>query len=199
MDQNHVKHSIDQGVLRVVIDRPAAKNALTKRMYGTIRDLYRQAYVDDSVRAVVIEGSHGAFAVGGDLREMLASLDADDGGVGLFGYDECLPFEAIRSLPKPTIAAVDGLCFGGGLTLALVSDIVVATESSRFAMPESRVGVVDGHLPRLLRDRVPPAWLRYWLYTGVAFPARDAFAAGLLTKVVGDGELESTVQQVLAE
>lgn len=198
MDEKHIRHSTDDGVLRIVIDRPGAKNALSKRMYGEIHDLYRRAYVDDSIRAVVIEGTQGAFAVGGDLREMLDSLDRD-GGIDLFGYDECLPFEAIRSLPKPTIAAVDGLCFGGGLTMALVSDIVVATESSQFAMPESRVGVVDGHMPRLLRDRVPPAWLRYWLYTGVTFPAGDAFAAGLVTKVVAPDELENAVQGVLAE
>jgi enoyl-CoA hydratase/carnithine racemase len=198
MGDEHIKHSTDGGVLRIVIDRPSARNALSKRMYAAIRDLYREAYVDDSVRAVVIQGGHGAFAVGGDLHEMLASLDRD-GGLDLFGYDECLPFEAIRSLPKPTIAAVDGLCFGGGLTMALVSDIIVATESTKFAMPESRVGIVDGHMPRLLRDRVPPALLRYWLYTGVTFSARDALAAGLVTKVVPAGELEDAVQGVLAE
>jgi enoyl-CoA hydratase/carnithine racemase len=198
MDENHIKHSTDDGVLRIVIDRPDARNALSKRMYGAIRDLCRKAYVDDSIQAVVVQGTQGAFAVGGDLREMLESLDRD-GGTDLFGYDECLPFEAVRSLPKPTIAAVDGLCFGGGLTLALLCDIVVATETSRFAMPEARVGVVDGHLPRLLRDRVPPAWLRYWLYTGTTFPAGDALAAGLVTKVVPAGELEDAVQGVLAE
>jgi enoyl-CoA hydratase/carnithine racemase len=198
MADSQVKHTVDAGVLRIVIDRPEARNALSKRMYGTIRDLYRRAYVEDSITAVVIEGSHGAFAVGGDLHEMLASLDRD-GGVDLFGYDECLPFEAVRSLPKPTIAAVDGLCFGGGLTLALVSDIIIATQGSTFAMPEARVGIVDGHLPRLLRDRVPPAWLRYWLYSGVTFSVDDAFAAGLVTKVVPADELQATVTAVLSE
>src|SRR5690606_20392858 len=124
-----IKHSVDSGVMRITIDRPEARNALTKRMYAQIRDLYRQAYLDDTVRAVVLQGAPGVFAVGGDLKEMLSSLE-DEKSIALFGYDEAVPFEAIRSLPKPTIAAVDGLAYGGGLTLALVSDIVIATDRS---------------------------------------------------------------------
>jgi Enoyl-CoA hydratase/carnithine racemase len=193
-----IKHSVDSGVMRITIDRPEARNALTKRMYAQIRDLYRQAYLDDTVRAVVLQGAPGVFAVGGDLKEMLSSLE-DEKSIALFGYDEAVPFEAIRSLPKPTIAAVDGLAYGGGLTLALVSDIVIATDRSRFAMPESRVGIVDGHMPRLLRDRVPSAWLRYWLYSGTSFSASEAYAAGLVTKVVAPEALEDTVQEVLTE
>jgi len=193
-----VSSTITDGIMRVVINRPEAKNALSKRMYAQIRDAYRRAYRDADVRAVVLEGTQGSFAVGGDLKEMLAALE-DEGGIDVFGYDESVPFEAIRSLPKPTIAAVDGLCLGGGLTLALVSDIVIATEGSKFAMPESRVGVVDGHMPRLLRDRVPPAWLRYWLYSGTTFSAEDAFRAGLVTKLVPAGGLEDAVQEVLTE
>jgi enoyl-CoA hydratase/carnithine racemase len=193
----HITSSVDAGVLRIVFDRPEARNALTKKHYAELRDLYRSAYLDDSITAVVLEGTNGNFAVGGDLKEMLESLNSRS--LSVFGYDEAVPFEAIRSLPKPTIAAVDGLCLGGGLTIALVCDIVIATERSKFAMPESRVGVVDGHMPRLLRDRVPPALLRYWLYSGVTFGAADAFTGGLLTKVVPDDGLESAVQGVLGE
>lgn len=192
-----IASSVDAGVLRITFNRPEARNALTKELYAELRDLYRSAYLDDSIAAVVLQGTQGNFAAGGDLKEMLESLNARS--LSVFGYDEVVPFEAIRSLPKPTIAAVDGLCLGGGLTIALVSDIVIATERSKFAMPEARVGVVDGHMPRLLRDRVPPALLRYWLYSGVTFSATDAFAGGLLTKVVPDDGLEDAVQDVLGD
>ena len=194
---SELNSSVDAGVLRIVFDRPDARNALTKKLYAELRDLYRSAYLDDSITAVVLQGTQGNFAVGGDLKEMLDSLNARS--LDVFGYDEAVPFEAIRSLPKPTIAAVDGLCLGGGLTIALVSDIVIATERSKFAMPESRVGVVDGHMPRLLCDRVPAALLRYWLYSGVMFGADEAYHAGILTKVVPDDGLEAGVQQVLGE
>lgn len=193
----HFQSSVVHGVQRIVFHRPEARNALTKKLYAELRDLYRDAYLNDEVTAVVLEGTEGNFAVGGDLKEMLGSLNARDRA--LFGYDEAVPFEAIRSLPKPTIAAVDGLCLGGGLTIALVCDIVIATERSKFAMPEARVGIVDGHMPRLLRDRVPPAMLRYWLYSGTTFSAAEAFQGGMLTKVVPDDGLEDAVQGVLAE
>ncbi|NYE18810.1 enoyl-CoA hydratase/isomerase family protein [Microbacterium immunditiarum] len=196
MSEN-ITTTLDDGVLRIVFDRPDARNALTKKLYAELRDVYRSAYLDDSVAVVVLEGTQGNFAVGGDLKEMLGSLN--DRSLDIFGYDEAVPFEAIRSLPKPTIAAIDGLCLGGGLTIALCCDIAIATERSKFGMPEARVGVVDGHMPRLLRDRVPPAILRYWLYSGVTFSAADAFTGGLLTKVVPDGGLETAVGEVLGE
>lgn len=195
---NHITSTVEDGILRVRIDRPEAKNALTKAMYAQLRDCYRRAYRDDTISAVVLEGNGTSFATGGDLKEMLSSL-ADETDLGIFGYDEAVPFEAIRSLPKPTIAKVDGLCLGGGLTLALVSDIVICSDATRFAMPESKVGIVDGHMPRLLRDRVPPALLRYWLFAGVMFSAAEAFHAGLVTRVVPAAELEDTVQAVLSD
>jgi enoyl-CoA hydratase/carnithine racemase len=146
----------------------------------------------------VLQGSHGAFAVGGDLKEILSMLEGDDRSA-IFEYDEVLPFEAVRSMRKPTIACIDGLCLGGGLTLALVCDISFASDRSRFAIPEAKVGIVDGHMPRLLREEVPPARLRYWMFTGALFPASEAFTAGLLTRVVPVDQLEATVAKCLAD
>ncbi len=186
------------GVGWLTIRRPEAKNALTKAMYAAIRDNCRQAWLDDEIYAVVVSGSDGAFAVGGDLKEMLASLEAEDQRQ-VVNYEDYLPFEALRSLPKPTIAVVDGLCMGGGLTLMLMCDIAIATPTSRFAVPEAIVGIVDGHMPRLLRDRVPPAMLRYWLYTGARFSADEAFSGGLLTKVVEPEALEEATAKILRE
>lgn len=196
MSNDNVATAVDSGILTVTIRRPEARNALTKAMYAAIRDATRDAYVDDTVDLVVIRGSEGAFAVGGDLKEMLSDLET--GGRGLFSYDECLPFEAVRALPKPTVAVIDGLCIGGGLTLASVCDVVIATNRSKFAMPEARVGVVDAQMPRLFRSQVPPALLRYWLYSGASFGTDEAFAAGLLTKVVEPDVLEATVDEVIA-
>jgi enoyl-CoA hydratase/carnithine racemase len=184
------------GVGWLTLHRPETRNALTKALYAAIRDTCRKVWVDDSLYALVIQGSEGSFAVGGDLKEMLATMDGDDPSL-LLNYEDYLPFEALRSLPKPTIAVVDGLCLGGGLTLALMCDMAVASSTSSFAMPESKVGIVDGHLPRLLRDRVPPAILRYWLYTGASFSASEAHSVGLLTKVVESDELQTETEAIL--
>jgi enoyl-CoA hydratase/carnithine racemase len=184
-------------VATITIRRPEAKNALTKAMYAAIRDACLVAQADSEVDAVVLKGSDGAFAVGGDLKEMLGALQSDPGK--LLDYEEYLPFETVRTLTKPTVACIDGLCIGGGLTLALMCDCLIATDRSRFGIPEAKVGIVDGHLPRLLREAVPPARLRYWMYTGTLFPAQEAYEAGLLSKVVAAESLDEALEKMLRD
>jgi enoyl-CoA hydratase/carnithine racemase len=189
--------NVEERVAAVTIRRPEAKNALTKSMYAALRDACLAAQADDGVDVVLIKGGEGAFAVGGDLKEMLDALNSDPSN--LLDYEDYLPFEVVRTLSKPTIACIDGLCIGGGLTLALMCDCLVATERSRFAIPEAKVGIVDGHLPRLLRQTVPPAKLRYWMYTGNLFSAREAYEAGLLSKVVAVDEFDKAVAAMVAD
>ena len=196
--ETRVRSEIAEGVLRVTIERPEAKNALTKSMYHALQSLCERAAQDPQIDIVVIEGSNGAFATGGDLKEMLAALESGDSS-GLLNYEDVLPFEALRALPKPTVAKIDGLCLGGGLTLALMCDVLIASDTSRFAIPEAKVGIVDGHLPRLLRQTVPPARLRYWSYTGTMFGAAEARDFGLLTHVVPGDALDAAVEKVVGE
>ncbi|MCB2077341.1 MAG: enoyl-CoA hydratase/isomerase family protein [Novosphingobium sp.] len=188
---------VADGVATVTIRRPEAKNALTKAMYAAVRDACLAAEADNSVDVVVLTGSDGAFAVGGDLKEMLDALDTDP--TKLLDYDDYLPFETVRTLKKPTVARIDGLCIGGGLTLALMCDCLIATDKSRFAIPEAKVGIVDGHLPRLLREMVPPAKLRYWMYTGTIFPASEAYEFGLLSKVVPAHDLDEALAKMVRD
>lgn len=182
-----VRFEVRERVGWLTLNRPEAKNALSRAMYAAVRDVARAVRTDPAVDVLVIAGSGGSFAVGGDLKEMREMLSGPD-RTAILGYEDHLPFEAVRQLPKPTIAAIDGLCMGGGLTLALMCDLRVATESSKFAIPEARVGIVDGHLPRLLRDRVAPAVLRRWTYTGAPFTAQEAWHNGLLSELAADAE-----------
>lgn len=194
---SYIAMDVMDRVAYVTISRPEAKNALTKSMYAAVRDACLAAERDDGVDAVVLKGTGGAFAVGGDLKEMLDALNTDTSR--LLDYDDYLPFETVRTLSKPTVACIDGLCIGGGLTLALLCDCLIATDRSRFAIPEAKVGIVDGHLPRLLREMVPPAKLRYWMYTGNMFDAAEAQAAGLLSKVVPAEELDTSLEKLLRD
>jgi enoyl-CoA hydratase/carnithine racemase len=196
MNQQITMETADR-VAYLTIRRPEARNALTKAMYAALRDACITARDEDGVDALVIRGSGGAFAVGGDLKEMLEALRSDP--ARLLDYEDYLPFETLRTLNKPTIACIDGLCIGGGLTLALMCDCLIATDRSHFAIPEAKVGIVDGHLPRLLRETVPPARLRYWMYTGALFPAREAYDAGLLSKLVPADRLEEALAAMLRE
>jgi len=195
--ETRIAMEVSQRVAYITIRRPEAKNALTKAMYAAIGDACLRAGKDSDVDAVVLQGSDGTFAVGGDLKEMLDALNADP--AKLLDYEDYLPFEILRTLSKPTIACIDGLCIGGGLTLALMCDCLIATDRSRFAIPEAKVGIVDGHLPRLLRETVPPARLRYWMYTGTLFSAQEAYDVGLLSKLVHANQLDETLATMLRE
>jgi enoyl-CoA hydratase/carnithine racemase len=194
----HIKVERIDRVVFVTMDRPESKNALTKSMYAAIRDACLHADNDPDVDVLVLRGSSGSFAVGGDLKEILAILEGDE-PTAVLDYEEFLPFEAVRSMRKPTVALIDGLCLGGGLTLALMCDISIASERSRFAIPEAKVGIVDGHLPRLLREAVPPAKLRYWMYTGNLFPAAEASAAGLVSLLAPESKLDEVLQKCLRD
>ena len=138
----HLNFDVREGIGWLTLDRPEAKNAMTKSMYAGIRDVCRRVSTDEEIQVLVIQGVSGAFTVGGDLKEVLEMLREGD-AAGVVAYGDYLPFEALRSLPKPTIASINGLCMGGGLTLALMCDIRIATSQSRFAIPEAKVGIVE--------------------------------------------------------
>jgi enoyl-CoA hydratase/carnithine racemase len=109
-------------------------------------------------------------------------------------------FDALDMMPITTVAAVHGICFGGGFELALTADLIIADRSARFAFPELRLGLVPGFggLPRLERD-VGNAVVRDVLFTGRSLRAKRAHALGLVSQVVARGEAPGVARQVAAQ
>ena len=129
------------------IDRPQARNALTAAMYYGIRRAVERVNASRSLRALVITGVGDVFAPGGEMGGR-----HDDGGadVGALMGTDVLPFRTIRESRAPVVAAVNGLCSGGGLTIAMLADIAVASEQARFRAPELLRGVADTWYASLL-------------------------------------------------
>jgi enoyl-CoA hydratase/carnithine racemase len=147
------------------------------------------------------------FSAGADLRELHArSLDASPqerlDGVRDFLHRIHHVMNSLDASPLTTIAAVHGVCFGGGLELALTCDLIVADKMTRFAFPELRIGLIPGFggIPRLRRD-VGNSVVRDLLLTGRSINAAKAQTAGLVSQVAGEGEAlrvaRSTAAQVL--
>jgi enoyl-CoA hydratase/carnithine racemase len=135
------------------------------------------------------------FSAGADLRELYKrslSLDADDRLTGVRGFIERIHrvFNTLDSAPLVTIAAVHGVCFGGGFELALTCDLIVADKMARFAFPELRLGLIPGFggIPRLKRD-AGNAFVRDLLLTGRSINAARAHAAGLVSQLAGEGQV----------
>ena len=142
------------GVATITLNRPQARNALNAAMVGELDTLLGQISRDDSVRALILTGAGGAFCAGGDVRSMHAApRSAQDWRTGMRRAHRVV--RAIHGLDRPVIAAVDGVAFGAGFSLALLADIVLVSSRARFCMAFGRVGLVPDYgalytLPRVV-------------------------------------------------
>ncbi|KAA9152780.1 enoyl-CoA hydratase/isomerase family protein [Amycolatopsis acidicola] len=168
------------GVIR--FDRPDKLNALTLAMYDELGAAFAEVRDDDSLAVAVLTGSGDrAFCVGADLSESIPALA--EGRFDISEWDAA--HQKHTSLFKPVIAAVNGLCLGGGFEIMLSTDIRVAADTAEFGLPESGVGVVPagGTLTRLTRQ-IPYVWAMELMLQGDRIPAAQALRYGLLNEVV---------------
>jgi 2-(1,2-epoxy-1,2-dihydrophenyl)acetyl-CoA isomerase len=170
------------GVLTLTLNRPERRNALDVALITALSARLAAAGEDRAVRCVVLTGAGGAFCAGADLKEaMTGAQDPEAGDVMERAYNPAI--RAIRRMPKPVIAAVDGVATGYGASLALAADIRLASERARFALIFARVGLtLDGgaswFLPRLVGLRAYELAL-----TGDLIDAAEAHRIGLVNHV----------------
>lgn len=179
-----VADSVIFGRVRVLRLTGQGANAMTRDMAATLRDLAEDTARRDDIGAVVLTGGQGAaFCAGSDLRE-LARLTREGHGPGPLLSAEAEAFAALSALPQPLIAAVEGPAVGGGLELLLCADLVVASETARFALPEVHVGVFPclGGTTRL-QSRIGSGRTREMLLLGEEIDARTAHAWGLVNRL----------------
>ena len=172
-------------VLEVTLDRPKANaiDLVTSRIMGQTFRAFRD---DDSLRVAILRAEgEKFFCPGWDLKAAAAG-DAVDGdyGVGGFGGLQELP-----NLNKPVIAAVNGICCGGGLELALSCDLILASDTATFALPEIRSGTVADAASIRLPKRIPYHVAMDLLLTGRWFDAEEALRWGLVKEICAPGDL----------
>ena len=197
-----VRYALDDGIARITIDRPDAKNALRWDMRDRIGDLLVEASRDLTVRVVVLAGAGGAFCAGADLRTPQPGPPRpDDAPKRTAGEITRLLAEgwqrlvsAVLDCEKPVMAAVDGVAAGGGCQLALACDLVLASENARFVEVFVHRGIVpDAGAAYLLARLVGPQRAKELLFLGDPVSADQAAALGLVNRVVPAGELDGLV------
>src|SRR5271157_30431 len=178
-----------------VIDRPAARNALTPAMYFGIKRAVRLVNTDADLAALIITGTGDVFAPGGDLGGRAEPGDSvpDD-----IGYD-ILPFTAIRESRAPVIAAVNGICQAGGLLIAMMADVAVASDRATFRVPELLRGIPDATFAAALPAHVGVAVARDLLLTGRRFDAAEARRLGVISRVVPHDQLKTAAFEAAHE
>jgi enoyl-CoA hydratase len=166
----------------IVINRQEARNALNLAVATGIRDAVDELDADDELRAGVLTGAGGTFSAGMDLKAFLRGERPAFPGRGLCGITQTPP-------RKPLIAAVEGWALAGGFELVLACDLVVASTSARFGVPEvkrSLVAAAGGAL--LLAQRIPRAIALEMLLTGDPIDAERAAEVGLINRLVDNGQ-----------
>jgi len=190
-DYSNIKvEAAKPGVWLITLNRPERLNALSAALLAEIKHALEAGAADEAVRAVVITGSERAFAAGADITEIQKRTPAST------IIDASLPsWESIRKFPKPIIAAVNGVAYGGGCEIALACDMVIAGEGAKFALPEVKLGILPaaGGTQRLVRA-VGKSLAMRMILTGDPIDAKTAVATGLAAEMAPK---ELTVERAL--
>lgn len=179
----------------ITIDRPERRNAFTSNMYFGIRRAVDHLNASPRLHALVITGVGDVFAPGGEMGGQHDDEQAFNAGA-LIGTG-VVPFDAIRESRKPVIAAVNGLCMGGGLLIAMLADVAIASERAIFGAPELLRGVADAYHAAILPEHVGIAVARDMLFTGRRLTATEAERYGLVARVVAHDQLVPTTENVV--
>jgi enoyl-CoA hydratase/carnithine racemase len=166
----------------LTIDRPEKRNAMSLEMWRALPPLVSQVAADESVRALVIRGTDH-FSAGADISEF-RTLRADPAGARAYGEAVHDGERAIATLPKPTIAAITGVCVGGGCEMGLACDIRIAADDARFGITPAKLGIVyNATSTKRLVEAVGPAWARQILFTADLVDAQTALRIGLVNEL----------------
>lgn len=181
------------------LDRPEARNAMTPAMYFGIRYAVGRVNEDPDLAGLVITGSADVFAPGGDMggggRQNTDNWITFGAALGM----DVTPFETLRTSPKPVVSAVNGLCQGGGLQIALCSDMAVVSDRATFRVPELFRGIADTYYSQMLARLIGPVRTRDLMFTGRTLNAGEALDWGLVARVVAHEDLLDTAREVLGQ
>jgi enoyl-CoA hydratase/carnithine racemase len=173
-----------RGPLAVLtLDRPDDRNPLDREMSAALLAAMADAMADPEVRAVAIAANGPAFCAGGDLRQMKVLAEQPAEQAYAWPEDIVALHKAALDAPKPMIALVDGPAYAGGMGLAGMCDILLATDRARFAMPEIRMGLFPMIIVAHLARAVPRKLLLDLMLTGRPIDAAEAYRAGFVNRV----------------
>lgn len=185
------------GVLRLTINRPDRRNALTNRLMGRMAEEFAAANKDRTLRLIVLTGAGDkAFCAGADLKDPDTPFQPD-----FTRYR--LPFADLlrvgRACDLPILGVMNGTCMAGGMGLFGLCDIVVAAEHAKFGLPEAKVGLYPMQVLAVLRDLIPRRILAEMCITGEPLTAAQAQACGIVNQVVPAAELAAAADAMVAK
>jgi enoyl-CoA hydratase/carnithine racemase len=189
--------TITEGVGVVTFNNPDKRNAMSLEMWEGLGQALTELRDDPEVRVVVLVGAGDkAFVSGADISQFEKTRHN-----AAASEEYSRKSEAQRALlgnyPKPTIASIRGFCLGGGMQVAMLTDIRIAAEDSQFGIPAAKLGIAYGFDGlRNLVSLVGPSWARLIMYTGMRIDSKEALRIGLVDRVLPNGELWDATMEI---
>jgi enoyl-CoA hydratase/carnithine racemase len=199
MSDGEVRYTRDGAVVTVIFDRPAARNAMTWRMYEQLGEACARIRGEAGLRVAVFRGAGGkSFIAGTDIAQFQAFRSSDDG----FAYEAKMEnyLDAVETLPVPTLAVVEGFAIGGGLAIAAACDLRIATPGARFGIPTARtVGncLSIANYARLV-VALGASRAKRMLLLAENLTAEEALTGGFVSEIVAAPDLERRVGELTA-
>jgi enoyl-CoA hydratase/carnithine racemase len=200
VDADEILTARDGPVLTLTFNRPAARNALTWRMYERLTEACDEVDADDTIRVLVLRGAGGqAFVAGTDISQFLAFEGAADGIA--YERDGDRRIGRLEEVRKPVIAQIQGFAVGAGLRIAAACDLRIATPDARFGAPIARTlgNCLSADAYARLVALVGPSRVTALLFTARLLGAQDALTAGFVHEIVAPEAIEARVQALAAE
>lgn len=190
-----VSLDVSDRIATLTVDNPEKRNAMDQETRTALRERVEEVDANDDVRVVVLRGAGDAYITGGDI-EAFADYDQVDALEYLTEYGQGL-YNDVAELTKPTIAAIDGYAFGGGLEISLACDLRVATPEAMVGLPEVGLGILPGGGGTQRLAHVAGAGVAKDLtFTGRAVDAEEAAALGILNRVYEPDEFDDSVREL---
>jgi enoyl-CoA hydratase len=191
--------SLREGYAIVQLHRPEARNAINLQLIKELVDAVEELEQNNAVRCIIITGDDKVFAAGADIKEMAAAS-----AIEMLLRDQFVLFDRLKKITKPLIAAVSGYALGGGCELALMCDIILASDTAKFGQPEVSIGVIPGWgATQRLTHAVGKAKAMEMILAGDAIGADEALRCGLIARIVPAAtlmqEAESLAQKIAAK
>jgi enoyl-CoA hydratase/3-hydroxyacyl-CoA dehydrogenase len=200
-DFKFVDLDIKGEIATITLNRPEAMNALNETVVAQLGERFAEAENDPDVKAIVFQGAGKAFVAGADIKYFIDKIKSDQiSDIVQFTRGGHELFLKIENSAKLTIALLDGLALGGGSELALTCQAIVATPAGSMGFTETGIGIFPG-LGGMLRTArmVGPDLAKYYMFTGATITAQDAHELGIVTKLVAPSDVESAIQELIAE
>ncbi|MGA4994122.1 enoyl-CoA hydratase-related protein [Nonomuraea bangladeshensis] len=194
-----IRYDVADAVATITLDRPDAMNSLTTELKVALLDALRRAADDPAIRAVLLTGAGRAFCAGQDLREHAGNLEAGRGLDDTVRRHYNPVVELLTTMPKPVVAAVNGVAAGAGASLAFACDLRVASEKAKFALAFTGVGLApDSGASWTLQRLVGLGRAAELLLLGEPLDAARALELGLVTRVVPADDVLKTAYELAA-